>query len=56
MNKLSDFREELMIIHEQVLWRNSDERRELAVTRIEQLKAFTSGKSDFNPYADLMLD
>jgi len=53
IDKLKNLWEELMIFHEQVVWQNSQERRELAVTRIHQLKAFTSGESDTNPYQDL---
>ena len=53
INKLKEFWEELMIINEQVIWQNSDERRELAVTRISQLRAFTSGESNINPYDEL---
>ena len=53
INKLKEFWEELMIINEQVIWQNSAERRELAVTRISQLRSFTSGESNINPYDDL---
>ena len=48
MNKLKEFFEELMIIHEQIIWQNSAERRALA---IERIAAVRRGE---NPYADLM--
>lgn len=52
IQKIKDFWEEIMIMYEKAMWNSSAERRELAVTRIHQLKAFTSGESDFNPYAE----
>ena len=51
--KVIELWEEFMIFHEQVVYQNSQERRELAVERITQLRAFTSGESDTNPYDDL---
>ena len=48
INRLKEFWEELMIINEQVIWRNSAERRALAVERIAAVRR---GE---NPYADLM--
>ena len=38
---------------EELIWMNSPERRELACERIAQLRAFTSGESNINPYGDL---
>jgi hypothetical protein len=45
--------EDFLIWHDTMQYQNSPERQELAVTRIHQLRAFTSGESDFNPYAEL---
>jgi len=47
VNKIKELWEELMIFHEQVMWKNSKARRELAVERIEALRR---GE---NPYEDL---
>lgn len=51
-NKLKDFWEEVMIAYEKAMWNSSEERKVLAITRIEKLKSFTSGESKFNPYAE----
>ena len=54
IEKLKDLWWELSAWHDEMQWQNSKERQELAVTRISQLRAFTSGESDFNPYQELM--
>lgn len=56
IEKLKEIWWELRAWHDEMQWQNSKERQELAVTRISQLRDFTSGKSTFNPYAELMLD
>ena len=48
VNKLKGLWEELMIMNEQVIWQNSEARRELARERIA---ALNRGE---NPYLDLM--
>lgn len=56
MRKLIELWQELIMWHDEMQWKHSKERRELARERLEQLRAFTSGESDINPYADLYVE
>lgn len=48
-----DLWQEFTMWHDEMQWQNSVERREMAVERIGQLRAFMAGESDVNPYAHL---
>lgn len=59
LNNIKGLWEEFMMYHDKVMWQNSPERRELAVKRITQLRAYMNqpyGGTIKNPYADLMED
>lgn len=51
--KLQELWEQFQAYNEEIIWKNSLERKELAIDRLAALRAFTSGESDVNPYADL---
>jgi len=53
IQKVKDLWTEFSTWHDEMQWQNSRERRELAVERISQLRAFMAGESDFNPYEHL---
>ena len=53
IQKLKDLWEQFQVYNEEIVWKNSPERKELAIDRLTALRAFTSGESDVNPYADL---
>ena len=53
IQKLKDLWEQFQVYNEEIVWKNSPARKELAIDRLTALRAFTSGESDVNPYADL---
>lgn len=53
VDKLKDLWEQFQAYNEKIVWKNSPERKELAIDRLTALRAFTSGENDINPYADL---
>ena len=50
--KLQDLWEQFQAYNEEIVWKNSPERKELAIDRITTLRSFTSGETDVNPYAE----